>query len=75
MASVRITIKTDNAAFYGNPPGSDQNSIGNEVARILCDIAGGFAVNGAVEPFRQPVDHNGNTVGTVEIIDEEGGGE
>ncbi len=66
MSEVRITIKTDNAAFccLGEP---DALTSGGEVARILRDLAEQFESNGECYP---PRDFNNNIVGKVEIIEQ-----
>jgi hypothetical protein len=57
---IRIEIETDNAAFA--------DGLGKEVGRILTKLAGDFRVYG--EPRSSKLmDFNGNTVGTVEVID------
>lgn len=56
MTSVTIRIETGNAAFALDPA--------MEIARILRDLADQFTRDGSAYP---PRDHNGNTVGTIEI--------
>ena len=64
MATVTITIKTDNAAFdneFGGP--------GIELANILNDFANHVAPYSPIWSFdgMSLMDSNGNTVGTVTV--------
>jgi hypothetical protein len=66
MATVVITIKTDNAAFEGR-------KYGNEVARHLRRVATDFDWTTRPDEKSDAWDihdlDNGNTVGTVEVKD------
>jgi hypothetical protein len=76
MSMIRITIRTDNAAFgidgeHDNPEGrarQDAMSVGCEVARILRRMADQFEGDGEAT---NPRDINGNQVGAVETIEQE----
>lgn len=65
MASIVITIQTDNAAFHDALP--DHLVVGAEVARILHRLAVDCTGRGvACGSLR---DLNGNIVGTVEVTE------
>ena len=64
MASVVIRIDTDGTAFHDGVP--DRMAVGEEVARILREIAEGFEFDGLGSV---PRDKNGNPCGTVEVIE------
>ena len=59
---VQITIKTDNAAFYGS-------NWGPEVKRILADLAESLAHSLPEERNFTLRDINGNWVGTCKVQD------
>lgn len=75
MASIRITIETDGAAFQD--PWLDARVVAEDIARSLRIIADAFQEYALPESrliFRTgtpsfPVDANGNVLGTVEVID------
>lgn len=65
MASIRITIETDGAAFHsGN---AYPTMLAWETARILRDLAAIIAANGVENRFVK--DYHKNVCGTVEVID------
>lgn len=64
MATVTITIKTDNAAFQSPHGPPHFLATGYEIGRILRVMADGFYANGSAD---NPRDANGNTVGSIEI--------
>lgn len=63
MASIRITIKTDGAAFHNAR--FDTLACGDEIARILRALAVQFEYGEEPTP---PRDSNGNLAGKVEVI-------
>lgn len=65
MASIRITIETDNAAFRDGVR-SDKLVCTCEIARILRHTADEFQLNGIA---LDPRDRNGKVCGKVEAIE------
>lgn len=68
MASVRITIKTDNAAFHGDE--CDPDPMGWELTRIL-EVVCSRLRESPVDNIGPLRDANGNVVGKVEVIPDE----
>ncbi len=69
MSMIRITIRTDNAAFHADPEVTgmpDHPAMGAEVAHILRHLAFKFQHG---RELTDPRDSNGYTVGAVEIIE------
>ena len=66
MASIRITIETDNAAFDFSRDPHEYGARGWEVARLLRFMAEQFEHTGVAA---SPIDINGNVCGKVEVTD------
>jgi hypothetical protein len=68
MASIRITIDTNSAAFHGEP---DRPAfLRAEVVRILGSLSVRL-IRGATEEIAEPLrDHNGNIVGKFEMLED-----
>lgn len=67
MASIRITIETDNAAFHGADGAPDHLAVGAEVGRILHRLAMDCTGCGVRPALLSDI--NGNTVGKVEVTE------
>lgn len=65
MATITITINTDNAAF-DDPVTGD----GHELTRVMGRVVGQITEDMTVGASRAIMDSNGNTIGSWEITDD-----
>lgn len=68
----KLTIETENAAFWGDGPSADEQARAGEVARILHDIADCLEAGERFTPnYKTLRDINGHDVGRAAFKDNE----